>query len=113
MYGLPWEVSAAVPMESGLPHRQRWGKAPEKSAKAIVVPRGRDEGPNPLLPSSIGPLGFGFVNFNQNANGDLRIVLKLKGGAANATYRMRLWCDSTHAGNGGGPGSQLRKRRCH
>jgi len=30
-------------------HRQRWGKALEKSAEAIVVPTGRDEGPNPLL----------------------------------------------------------------
>ncbi len=36
-------------MKLGLPHRQRWGKAPEKSAEAIVVPTGRDEGPNPLL----------------------------------------------------------------
>ncbi len=49
MYGLPWEVSGAVPMESGLPYRQRWGKALEKSAEAIVVPTGRDEGPNLLL----------------------------------------------------------------
>ncbi len=49
MYGLPWEISGAVPMESGLPHRQRWGKAREKSAEAIVVPTGRDEGPNLLL----------------------------------------------------------------
>ncbi len=49
MYGLPWEVSLAVPMESGLPHRQRWGKAREKSAEAIVVPPRKDEGPNLLL----------------------------------------------------------------
>ncbi len=49
MYGLPWEVSGAVPIPSGLPHRQRWGKVLEKSAEAIVVPTGRDEGPNPLL----------------------------------------------------------------
>ncbi len=49
MYDLPWEVSRAVPMESGLPHRQRWEKALEKSAEAIVVPTLRDEGPNLLL----------------------------------------------------------------
>ncbi len=49
MYGLPWEVSLAVPMESGLPHRQRWGTAREKSAEAIVIPMHRDEGPNLLL----------------------------------------------------------------
>ncbi len=49
MYGLPWEVSGAVPMESGLSHRRRWGKAQEKSAEAIVVPESGDEGPNPLL----------------------------------------------------------------
>ncbi len=49
MYGLPWEVSGAVPMESGLPHRRRWRKAPEKSTKAIAIPTARDEGPNPLL----------------------------------------------------------------
>ena len=49
MHSLPWEISGAVPMESGLPHRQRWEKAREKSAEAIVVPTGRDEGPNPLL----------------------------------------------------------------
>ena len=36
-------------MESGLPHRRRWGKAREKSAEAIVVPKCRDEGLNPLL----------------------------------------------------------------
>jgi len=50
MHGLPWEISGAVPMESGLPHRRRWGKALEKSAEAILVlPYGKDEGPNPLL----------------------------------------------------------------
>ncbi len=48
MYGLPWEVSGAV-WRTRLPHRQRWGRALEKSAEAIVVPTGRDEGPNPLL----------------------------------------------------------------
>ena len=48
MHGLPWEVSGAV-WRTRLPHRQRWGKALEKSAEAIVVPAGRDEGPNPLL----------------------------------------------------------------
>ncbi len=36
-------------MESGLPHQQRWGKALEKSAEAIVSPSGRGEGPNLLL----------------------------------------------------------------
>ena len=50
MHGLPWEISGAVPIPSGLPHRQRWGKAPEKSAEAILVlPVRKDEGPNPLL----------------------------------------------------------------
>ena len=50
MYGLPWEVSAAVlPGGEGPPHRQRWGKASKKSAEAIVVPRNGDEGPNLLL----------------------------------------------------------------
>ena len=49
MYGLPWEISGAVPIPSGLPHRQRWGKAREKSAEAIVVLPRKDEGPNPLL----------------------------------------------------------------
>ena len=37
MYGLPWEVSGAV-WRTRLPHLQRWGKALEKSAEAIVVP---------------------------------------------------------------------------
>ncbi len=49
MYGLPWEVSGAVPIPSGLLHRQRWGKALEKSAEAIVGPVDRSEGPNLLL----------------------------------------------------------------
>lgn len=44
-----------------------------------------------------GPTGFGFVNYNQNAGGDLRIVASLKGAAPNTTYSVILANGSTHA----------------
>jgi hypothetical protein len=44
-----------------------------------------------------GPTGFGFVNYNQNAGGDLRIVASLKGAEPNATYSVILANGPTHA----------------
>lgn len=45
-----------------------------------------------------GPTGFGFVNFNQNEDGDLRLVVSLKNAEPNTTYEgMFLVCGPTHA----------------
>ena len=44
-----------------------------------------------------GPTGFGFVNYNQDNNGDLRIVASLKGAEPNATYSVILANGPTHA----------------
>ncbi len=44
-----------------------------------------------------GSTGFGFVNYNQDNNGDLRIVASLKGAEPNATYTVILANGSTHA----------------
>ncbi|PIY79675.1 MAG: hypothetical protein COY81_01400 [Candidatus Pacebacteria bacterium CG_4_10_14_0_8_um_filter_43_12] len=46
----------------------------------------------------IGPTGFGFINFNQNASGDLRLVVSLKGAEPDITYSgVFLVCGPTHA----------------
>lgn len=45
-----------------------------------------------------GPTGFGFVNFNQNAGGDLRVVVSLKNAEPNTEYNGAfLVCGPTHA----------------
>ncbi len=44
-----------------------------------------------------GPTGFGFVNYNQDAGGDLRIVASLKGAEPNVTYSVILANGPTHA----------------
>ena len=45
-----------------------------------------------------GPAGFGFINFNQNSNGDLRVVISLKNAEPNTTYSgVFLVCGPTHA----------------
>lgn len=45
-----------------------------------------------------GPTGFGFINFNQNNNGDLRVVISLKNAEPNTTYSgVFLVCGPTHA----------------
>lgn len=46
---------------------------------------------------SVGPTGFGFVNVNKNAAGDLRVVAVLKNAAPNTTYEVFLVCGPTHA----------------
>ena len=46
---------------------------------------------------SSGPTGFGFVNYNKNAAGDLRVVAVLKDAAPNTTYTVFLVCGPTHA----------------
>ena len=38
MHSLPWEISAVVPIPSGLPHRQRWGKAREQVSRGHSSP---------------------------------------------------------------------------
>ena len=43
-----------------------------------------------------GPIGFGFVNHNQNENGDLRVVVALKNATPNTTYTIYLVCGPTH-----------------
>lgn len=45
-----------------------------------------------------GPTGFGFINFNQNATGDLRMVVSLKNAEPNTTYSgVFLVCGPTHS----------------
>lgn len=45
-----------------------------------------------------GPTGFGFINFNQNADGDLRVVVSLKNAEPNTEYTGAfLVCGPTHA----------------
>lgn len=45
-----------------------------------------------------GPTGFGFINFNQNANGDLRLTVSLKNAEPNTDYSgVFLVCGPTHA----------------
>jgi hypothetical protein len=51
----------------------------------------------PQPPDMVGPAGFGFVNYNQDANGDLRIVASLKGAEPNTTYVVILANGPTHA----------------
>ncbi len=48
-------------------------------------------------PDMTGPAGFGFVNYNQNVQGDLRVVVSVKGAAPNTTYSVILANGSTHA----------------
>ena len=44
-----------------------------------------------------GPTGFGFVNFNQNGQDDLRLLVSLKNAEPNTTYEgMFLVCGPTH-----------------
>ncbi len=46
----------------------------------------------------LGPTGYGFLNFNQNANGDLRLVVSLKNADPNTEYKgVFLVCGPTHA----------------
>ena len=45
---------------------------------------------------SSGPTGFGFVNYNKDAAGDLRVVVSLKNAAPNTTYHVFLVCGPTH-----------------
>ena len=46
----------------------------------------------------LGPTGYGFVNFNQDASGDLRITVSLKNAEPNTTYQgVFLVCGPTHA----------------
>lgn len=44
-----------------------------------------------------GPTGFGFVNFNQDDEGNLRVVVSLKDATPNTTYEIFLVCGPTHA----------------
>jgi hypothetical protein len=45
-----------------------------------------------------GDTGFGFINFNQNANGDLRVTISLKNASPNTEYNgVFLVCGPTHA----------------
>ncbi len=44
-----------------------------------------------------GPTGFGFVNFNQDNSGVLRVVVSLKNAQPNTTYQIWLVCGPTHA----------------
>jgi hypothetical protein len=46
---------------------------------------------------SAGPTGFGFVNYNKNAAGDLRVVAVLKNAAPDTTYTVFFVCGPTHA----------------
>lgn len=48
-------------------------------------------------PSGTGNRGFGFVNYNQNAEGELRVVVALKNATPNTTYEIFLVCGPTHA----------------
>lgn len=43
-----------------------------------------------------GPTGFGFVNFNQDNAGNLRVVASLKNAEPNTTYEIFLVCGPTH-----------------
>ena len=45
---------------------------------------------------STGPTGFGFVNYNKNAAGELRVVVSLKNAEPNTTYHIFLTCGPTH-----------------
>ena len=45
---------------------------------------------------SIGPTGFGFVNYNKNAAGELRMVVALKNAAPSTTYHIFFTCGPTH-----------------
>lgn len=44
-----------------------------------------------------GPTGFGFVNYNQDDQGNLRVVASLKNAQPNMTYHIFLACGPTHA----------------
>jgi hypothetical protein len=43
-----------------------------------------------------GPTGFGFVNYNQDNSGVLRLLVSLKNAEPNATYNIYLTCGPTH-----------------
>jgi len=51
---------------------------------------------------STGPTGFGFVNYNKNAAGDLHVVASLKNAAPDTTYSIFLVCGPTHDATCGG-----------
>ncbi|HZM64234.1 MAG TPA: hypothetical protein VFB59_03815 [Candidatus Saccharimonadales bacterium] len=44
-----------------------------------------------------GPTGFGFINYNQDDEGNLRVVASLKNAEPNTTYQIFLVCGPTHA----------------
>jgi hypothetical protein len=44
-----------------------------------------------------GPTGFGFINYNQDSEGNLRAVTSLKNADPNTTYHIFLVCGPTHA----------------
>ena len=44
-----------------------------------------------------GPTGYGFINYNKNASGSLRVVAALKNAAPNTTFTIYLVCGPTHA----------------
>jgi hypothetical protein len=46
---------------------------------------------------STGPTGFGFVNYNKDAAGALRVVVSLKNAEPNTTYHIFFVCGPTHA----------------
>src|SRR5262245_28135552 len=46
---------------------------------------------------STGPIGFGFVNYNKNGKGDLRILAVLRRAAPNTTYLIYLVCGPRHS----------------
>ena len=45
-----------------------------------------------------GPTGYGFVNYNQDANGNMTVVVSLKNAEPDTTYEGVFWvCGPTHA----------------
>jgi hypothetical protein len=44
-----------------------------------------------------GPTGYGFVNFNQDENGTLRVTVAIKNAEPYANYTVYLTCGPTHA----------------
>jgi len=44
-----------------------------------------------------GPTGFGFVNFNQDSAGALRVVVSMKAVSPKSTYHVFLVCGPTHS----------------
>ena len=44
----------------------------------------------------LGPTGFGFINYNQDNTGALRLLVSLKNAEPNTTYSIYLICGPTH-----------------